>query len=82
MRRETNAPSLPLNSVPQPDARDLIQTRIDGVSAWLSENAPNCRAEQKHLDEGAVERQYWHFGYLFALHDIQKLLGLNVDTLN
>ena len=82
MRQETNAPSLPPDGVPQADARDLIQQRIDGIAAWLAENAPACAAEQKHLDADTPERQYWHYGYLVALRDIQKLLGLGVDTLN
>ena len=62
---------------PLPDAADLIQRRIDNISAWLAENAPDCRGDQKHLDEGTAERAYWHYGYLIALRDIQNLLGLN-----
>jgi hypothetical protein len=82
MRQETNAPTPPPDSVPHVDARDLIQHRIDGITAWLAENAPACAAEQKHLDEGTAERQYWHYGYLVALKDIQKLLGLNAGVVN
>jgi hypothetical protein len=82
MRQEINAPSPPPDRIPQAEARDLIQGRIDGISTWLAENAVMCATGQKHLDEGTAERQYWHYGYLVALRDIQKLLGLSGDALN
>jgi hypothetical protein len=53
---------------------ELIQTRIDGLKQWLSENYVNCGKEQKHLDEGTSERAYWHFGYLCALRDVFELI--------
>lgn len=74
MREEVNAKPIS-TPTPQVDARDLIQRRIEGIAAWLAENAATCSADQKHLDEGTAERQYWHYGYLVALRDMQKLLG-------
>lgn len=44
--------------------------RIERLTEWLRENAPYIDAEQKHLDEGASERAYWHYGYLCALRDL------------
>jgi hypothetical protein len=35
--------------------------RMEELQEWLLFNAPECRAEQKHLDEGTAERAYWHF---------------------
>ena len=64
------------------NARDLIERRIANLTEWLNENCPNCGDEQRHLDEGTVERQYWHYGYLVALRDIRKLLGLDEKPLN
>ena len=32
--------------------------------------------EQKHLDAGTVERDYWHFGYAMALADIMRSFTL------
>ena len=58
-------------------AADLIEQRIEGIARWMDENCPECATEQRHLDEGTRERQYWHYGYLVALRDIQKLLGDN-----
>lgn len=51
-----------------------IELRIDSLSKWIDSNAPQCRKEQKHLDEGSQERAYWHFGYLTALRDVLRLL--------
>jgi hypothetical protein len=53
---------------------DLISSRIEGLTQWLAENCPNCDTEQRHLDEGAAERAYWHYGYLCALRDVVKLI--------
>ena len=57
------------------DPMELIDRRIDGLKAWLMENAPYCAVDQSHLDENSVERAYWHFGYLMALKDARKLLS-------
>lgn len=51
-----------------------IENRIRDLSVWLEENATDCRAEQKHLEEGSHERAYWHYGYMVALRDTLALL--------
>jgi hypothetical protein len=79
MREATSEQSA---GVPQLSADGLIQRRIEGLETWLKENCPECVEEQRHLDEGTVERQYWHYGYLVALRDMKKLLGLDDQSLN
>lgn len=39
---------------------------------WLNENAPYAQTDQRHLDEGTVERAYWHYGYAMALADVLR----------
>lgn len=66
-----------------PDARTLAEAladRVDGLTDWLRENAPNIDEEQKHLDEGSVETAYWHYGYLMALRDVSRLLGVDAAS--
>ncbi len=53
---------------------EVLSTRAEAMSRWLRENAPYCEASQKHLEEGTVERAYWHFGYVSALRDCLRLL--------
>jgi hypothetical protein len=65
----------------EPAAMDAITQRIDRLTAWLSENAPYCGADQAHLDEDTPERAYWHYGYLVALRDVQRLLVEDVAGL-
>ena len=57
----------------------LASTRAEGLRQWIKENAPNCPVEQKLLDEGSVERAYWHYGYLSALQDLLKLMSSSDD---
>ena len=57
-----------------------IRQRIECQEIWLRANAPQVVAEQKHLDENTTERAYWHYGYMVALRDIEKIL--NAETLN
>lgn len=52
-----------------------IEARATALVNWLEENAPSCKAEQKHLDEGSQERAYWHYGHLTALRDVLRLLA-------
>jgi hypothetical protein len=53
----------------------IAAKRIEELQEWLVANAPECRTEQKHLDEGTTERAYWHFGYLSALQDMLRLMS-------
>ncbi|HEX3882293.1 MAG TPA: hypothetical protein VHW66_06515 [Stellaceae bacterium] len=64
-----------------PEAKDpaldeIIETRARDIASWLTDAAPFCDREQKHLDEGTIERAYWHHGYLMALRDLQCALKL------
>jgi hypothetical protein len=61
----------------RPDCfRDIaaIERRAKDLEEWFEKNAPECRAEQKHLDEGTQERAYWHYGYMTALRDVLRFL--------
>jgi hypothetical protein len=54
---------------------DKINVRASAQEQWLRENAPHVVEDQKHLDDGSIERAYWHYGYLVALRDVRKLLS-------
>jgi hypothetical protein len=56
------------------DAIQKFQARADGIGKWLKNTAPHVVDEQKHLDDGSVERAYWHYGYRAALLDAIRLL--------
>lgn len=47
-----------------------LQKRADGIAKWLDETCPYVFTDQKHLDEGTIERVYWHYGYYAALVDV------------
>lgn len=51
-----------------------IAKRIKDTEDWLILKHPDIPLGQKHLDEDTDERAYWHYGYLIALKDIQKLI--------
>lgn len=57
-----------------------LMTRLDGQQEWLFRNHPEVFTEQKHLDEGSIERAYWHYGYMVALRDVIQFLTL--DAMN
>jgi len=59
-----------------PALDEVIETRARDIASWLNRAAPFCDDEQKHLDEGTIERAYWHHGYLMALRDLQSALKL------
>ena len=56
------------------DVLERLSTRRDGLLDWLRKDHPECGDEQKHLDEGSIERAYWHYGYMVALGDTLRLL--------
>ncbi len=60
----------------------LLQERIDGLDTWLAENGPTCKTDQRHIEEGTVERVYWHYGYMVALRDALNLVRQNSQTLS
>ena len=51
-----------------------LSNKISAIDQWLNEHAPDCEKSQRHLDEGTVERAYWHYGYLCAARDFMKLI--------
>ena len=53
---------------------DKLKKRGKGIRSWLKTNHPKVFKEQKHLDEGSIERAYWHYGYLVALRDMTNLI--------
>jgi hypothetical protein len=56
------------------DLSKRLQHRIDGQREWLLKSNPFVFQEQKHLNEGSVERIYWHYGYSVALIDVLRLV--------
>jgi len=52
-----------------------IENRCRELKEWISHRAPQCLAEQKHLEEGSQERGYWAHGYLSALQDVVTLFS-------
>lgn len=64
----------PMATRTQISATELLNGRIEELRSWLDTNAPHCRLEQKHLDEGTAERAYWHYGYLSALQDVLRIV--------
>lgn len=52
-----------------------INDQISRLSHYLETEAPHVVDEQRHLDTGTEERAYWHYGYMIALRDIQKMLN-------
>jgi hypothetical protein len=53
----------------------VTRRKMEEVKRWVEHNAPQCRTEQKHLDNGTAERAYWHHGYLSALQDVLKFIS-------
>jgi hypothetical protein len=56
------------------DVVEALRQRADGIDSWLGEIGSLCKSEQKHCDEGTVERVYWHYGYAVAVKDVLDLL--------
>jgi hypothetical protein len=50
---------------------DEIEKRLVEVTTWLRRNA-TFHPDPDQM--GAVERAYWHFGYLSALQDMRGVL--------
>ena len=63
-----------LDSQQLSEIAELLQGRSDGIDEWLREVGSRCKDEQKHCEEGTVERVYWHYGYMVALRDALNLI--------
>lgn len=57
-----------------PSAEVHINQEISHLAEWLKKHAPHVFDEQIHLDVDTEERAYWHYGYLSALRDIQRII--------
>jgi hypothetical protein len=57
-----------------PTLEFVLDRRMADLQVWLAENAPDCDKEQKHLNEGSLERIYWHYGYFVATRDALNYL--------
>jgi hypothetical protein len=64
------------------EVANLLQKRVDAIDSWLSEIGSSCKVEQRHCEEGTVERAYWHYGYMVALRDALDLLKRNAQLLS
>ena len=57
-----------------PTPVERLRRRCNAQRAWLRAHHPEVFREQKHLEEGSIERAYWHYGYAVALADLLELL--------
>lgn len=53
---------------------DRITRRAAELEAWLDQEAPYARFDQRHLDPHTPEQAYWHSGYQRALSDVLSLI--------
>lgn len=53
---------------------DRITRRAAELEAWLEQEAPYARFDQRHLDHHTPEQAYWHLGYQRALGDVLSLI--------
>lgn len=49
---------------------DVIRERRDIFRKWLDDKCPSVFIDQRHLNSGSNERDYWHYGYYIALRDV------------
>ena len=52
----------------------VVEERARGLADWLKKNGAGCSREQRHLEDGTIERVYWHYGYMVALRDVLRFL--------
>ena len=50
-------------------AADKVRRRIAALERWLRQQGLHIKLAHAHLDEGSLERLYWHYGYLTGLRD-------------
>jgi len=51
-----------------------MSEKIADITTWLEREAHGIEKTQKHLDEGTVERAYWHYGYVCGARDFMALV--------
>jgi hypothetical protein len=54
---------------PEDSALMSFEARATELEGYVSDRA---KQEQRHLEAGTIEREYWHYGYLMALRDVLK----------
>ena len=57
------------------DALARLRDRAEGIYAWLEDNHSTDMNRHAHLQEGSVERAYWHSGYAVATMDAIRLIS-------
>jgi len=63
-------------------AEELIRARTARLREWIRKFGQGCEKKQAHLEPGSPERIYWHYGYLSALQDVERLLNGEIDRLD
>lgn len=59
---------------------DYMSERVANIRAWLSEAHPEVAASGAYLDEGTIERAWWHRGYQTGIAEmIHRLTGKYPD---
>lgn len=53
----------------------ILKKRQSDIENWSEKFMSKCKIEQKHLDSGTTEQEYWNYGYETALKDVLALLG-------
>ena len=51
-----------------------IMGRVVELEAWLDQEAPYARFDQRHLDAHTPEQAYWHLGYRPPPRDVRLAL--------
>ncbi len=60
---------------------DAVRARVAKMRQWIQKYGQGCQNRQTHLEPGSVERVYWHYGYLSALQEVERLLSGQTDHL-
>ena len=64
------------------EVEESLRMRAEGIDAWLARIDRPCKSEQKHCEEGTVERVYWHYGYMVAIKDVLDFLRTRSKAVN
>jgi hypothetical protein len=52
----------------------MLRARTKHMGAALRAKDSPQLEQNKHLDEGTVERAYWHAGYVTAMRDVLRMI--------
>lgn len=56
-----------------------LERRIAGIEDYLDKHSTKVKEQQAHLKESTTESLYWHYGYMMALKDILRQLGVDEE---